>query len=195
MCNLLSPPQKLPRMCNKICLLSILKGSNMLSAYISDRVTNVQNMKAAVVVCWVSVHRGLVWLPELNSSNLEIVSQKVKSLYKYVGGSGLNQQAKLRFRNVRWGWPTKCFSVWEAEQMWWGRMDTCFRGENTTSLALRKIGLWEEGAQFWRQHSPEILLPLTPRDSHLFNRVKRGKVVEKAIRKNRNRKCILYSVF
>lgn len=41
---------------------------------------------------------------------------------------------------------------------------------------------------------PEILLPLTPRDSHLFNRVKRGKVVERATRKNRNRKYILYSV-
>lgn len=196
MCNLPSPPQKLPRMCNKICLFSILKGSNMLSTYISDNVTNVQNKKAAVIVCWVSVHRGLVWLPELNSSNLETVPQKVKSLYKYVGGSGLNMYGKLTFRNVRWGWNPQ--NVFLCE-----KLSKCGEAGWTHALGERTLGAWPLGRfGYWRTHSSEdstessseILLALTPRDSHLFNRVKRSKVVEKAIRKNRNRKCILCSV-
>lgn len=132
-------------------------------------------MKAFLLVCWVTVHRGLVLLPELKCINLEIVPQKFISLYNYVGGSRPNLHPKLWCRNIRWGSPWKSLCVWGTKQMWWERAKICSRAE------LHKLGPSRRfspqrtsySSEDSTESGPEILLARIPRDSHLFSRVEK----------------------
>lgn len=170
-CNLLPPSEFIWNVYQAFPYILFWKSVCFQLPNTSDNVTNVQNMKAALVVCWVTVHRGLVLVPELKSINLEIIPQKFNSLDKYVGGSGTNMCPKLGIRNVRWGCPTKSLPVWGTKQMRWDRVEICFRTENYTSLAHKEdLVIRGGGAILMRtqESGTEILLAHALRDTCYF---------------------------